>query len=140
MLGMETPMTEKPNEKPKLELVDPPITPEGQPPVTSIFDDLEKLRKDSVITVRRKVIKGAITVGKPKNNIYFRCHPTVFLEDMLVVVGPEGSMISTSRSGDEGLLGHKRSGCAKFTIAGVYSWPGGAISFGRSIKSTANAS
>jgi len=26
----------------------------------------------------RKVIKGAITVGKPKNNIYFRCHPTVF--------------------------------------------------------------
>lgn len=111
-------MTEK-GEKPKLELVDQ---------VPSIFDDLAKLRKESVITVKRKAIKGAITVGKPKNNIYFQSHQTVFLEDVNLVVGPEGSddfyFVAPAMKTYWALAKRLR----QVTIAVVYSWPGGAIS------------
>ena len=54
-------------EKPKLELVD--NAPD------SMFDDLEALRKTATIKVSRRVVPVNVSVGKPKNNIYFRCHP-----------------------------------------------------------------
>ena len=114
-------MTEKSNEKPKLELVD-------EPPPDSIFDDLDALRKASVITVKRKIIKGNVTVGKPKNNIYFRCHPTISLDEGLVVVGGEGSddfyYVSPKMKEHPNIAPRLR----QVTIAVVYSWPGGGIS------------
>ena len=114
-------MTEKPIEKPKLELVDPP-------PVVSIFDDLDKLRKESVIKVQRKAVKGAVDVERPKNNIFFRCHETMFYDAGLVLVGPDGSddfyFIDPAMKDYWAVKPHIR----KVTIAVVYTWPGGAIS------------
>ena len=37
------------------------------------------------------MLKVNVTVGKPKNNIYFRCHPTLSFDKGLIVVGPDGS-------------------------------------------------
>jgi hypothetical protein len=54
-------------EKPKLELVD--TAPDN------IFDDIETLRKTATLKVSRRVVPINVTVGKPKNNVYFRCHP-----------------------------------------------------------------
>ena len=54
-------------EKAKLELVDSPPD--------SVFDDIEALRKTATIKVSRRVVPVNVSVGKPKNNVYFRCHP-----------------------------------------------------------------
>ena len=37
---------------------------------TSVFDDLESLRKQSKLTVKRKSILVNVTVDKPPNNSY----------------------------------------------------------------------
>ena len=107
-------------EKPKLELVDTPTD--------SVFDDIEALRKTATIKVSRRVVAVNVAVGKPKNNIYFRCHPDPAMSlDASVLVGPEGSEISISwRRHVE--APRCSASVAQGTIAIVYSWPGGAIS------------
>jgi hypothetical protein len=71
-------------EKPKLELVDSPPD--------SVFDDIETLRKTATLKVSRRVVTINVAVAKPKNNIYFRCHPHPAMSlDASVLIGPEGS-------------------------------------------------
>ena len=108
-------------EKPKLELVDTPTD--------SVFDDIEALRKTATIKVTRRVVAVNVAVGKPKNNIYFRCHPDPAMSlDASVLVGPEGSddfyFVAPVMLKHHVVLPRLR----KVTIAIVYSWPGGAIS------------
>jgi hypothetical protein len=43
---------------------------EEKPP-TDIFADLGKLRKESVLKVRRKILTTTVTVGKPSPNVYW---------------------------------------------------------------------
>jgi hypothetical protein len=114
-------MTDKSQEKsaPKLELVETP-SPE------SIFDDLDSLRKESVIQVKRKVLKVNLTVDKPKNNIFFRCHQTIFQEDAPLIIGPDDDYYFVHPCmKDHPALKPRIRVC---TIAVVYSWPDGIIS------------
>jgi len=108
-------------EKPKLELVDTPTD--------SVFDDIEAVRKTATIKVTRRVVAVNVAVGKPKNNIFFRCHPDPAMSlDASVLVGPEGSddfyFVAPVMLKHHAVLPRLR----KVTIAIVYSWPGGAIS------------
>ena len=108
-------------EKPKLELVD--SAPD------SMFDDLETLRKTATLKVSRRLVPINVSVGKPKNNVYFRCHadPALTL-DASVLIGGEGSddfyFVSPVMLNHHTILPRLR----KVTIAMVYTWPGGAIS------------
>jgi hypothetical protein len=75
-------MTDKQPEK--LELVD--NAPED------VFDDIEALRKTATLKVSRRIVSINVTVGKPKNNVYFRCHPDPdHALDASVITGGEGS-------------------------------------------------
>ena len=109
-------------EKPKLELVDD-LSPE-----TSIFDDLDALRKASVLKVKRKVLMTGVAVGKPKNTIFFRCHPELSFDEGLVIVGDGGSddfyYVAPAMKEHHVIAPRLR----KVIIAVVYSWPAGTIS------------
>ena len=70
------------NPPPKLEVV-PPTAKEGNP--ASVFDDLASLRKASKLTVQRKAVLVNVTVDKPPNNVYFRCHRELVLDDCTVL-------------------------------------------------------
>jgi hypothetical protein len=61
----------------KIELVDSsaPAEEVGERNPTSVFDDLDNLRKQSKLTVKRKSILVNVTVDRPPNNAYFRVHP-----------------------------------------------------------------
>jgi hypothetical protein len=114
-------MAEKLNEKPRLELVDTP--PE------SVFDDIEALRKTAAITVTRQPVQVNVMVGKPRNNVYFRCHPDPAMSlGATVVIGDKGSddcyFVHPSMLQHPAILRRKR----EVTIAVVSTWPGGAIS------------
>jgi hypothetical protein len=71
----EVNMTDKPS------LVKPVETPAESvptavPSATDIFNDLETLREQSKMTVRRRsVLVNVFVVKHPPNNKYFRCHP-----------------------------------------------------------------
>ena len=70
-----------------------------------------------------------VTVGKPKNNVYFRCHPDPAMSlDASVLVGADGSddfyFVTPVMLNHHAILPRLR----KVTIAVVYTWPGGAIS------------
>jgi hypothetical protein len=65
------------------------IVPKGDP--TDIFNDLAALRKASKITVKRETVLVNVLVGKPANNVYFRIHPTLMLEDATVIREEEGT-------------------------------------------------
>ena len=108
-------------EKPKLELVD--SAPD------SIFDDIEGLRKTATIKVSRRLVPVNVSVGKPKNNVYFRCHPNSALTlDASVLIGGEGSddfyFVAPVMLNHHAILPRLR----KVTIAVVYTWPGGVVS------------
>jgi hypothetical protein len=51
----------------------------------AIFDDLAALRKASKLTVKRKTVLVNVPVGKPPNNVHFRTHPTLKLENATVI-------------------------------------------------------
>ena len=55
-------------EKPDIKLV------ETEP--TSVFDDIEALRKIATLKVSRRVVPVNVAVRKPPNNVYFRVHET----------------------------------------------------------------
>jgi hypothetical protein len=108
-------------EKPKLELVD--SAPD------SVFDDIEALRKTATLKVSRRVVPINVAVCKPKNNVYFRCHPDPGLAlDASVLIGGDGSddfyFVSPVMLSHHAVLPRLR----KVTIAVVYTWPGGVIS------------
>jgi hypothetical protein len=112
-------MTEK---QPRLELVD-------NPGPDSVFDDIETLRRTATLTVKRRVVPVNVAVGKPKNNVYFRCHPDPALTlDASILTGGDGSddfyFVSPVMLDHHVILPRLR----KVTIAVVYTWPGGVVS------------
>jgi hypothetical protein len=77
-------MADESTPKPDLKIV-----PKADP--ADIFTDLSALRKASKLTVKRKTILVNVPVGKPANNVHFRTHPTLKLEEQTVVLDKEGT-------------------------------------------------
>jgi hypothetical protein len=108
-------------EKPDIKLV------ETEP--TSVFDDIETLRKTATLKVSRRVVPVNVAVRKPPNNVYFRVHdaPAMAL-DASVLIGDGGSddfyFVAPSMLNHHVVLPRLR----RVTIATVYTWPGGAVS------------
>src|SRR5215470_11549542 len=75
-------MTDEATKKPDLKVV-----PNKDP--SAIFDDLAALRKASKLLVKRKTVLVNVTVDKPPNNVHFRTHPTLKLEDQTVIKDKE---------------------------------------------------
>jgi hypothetical protein len=114
-------MTTDDAKKPDIKLV------EAEP--TSVFDDIEALRKTATLKVSRRVVPVNVAVKRPPNNVYFRCHadPTMAL-DASIIVGDGGSddfyFVTPFMLNHHTMLPRLR----RVTIATVYTWPGGAIS------------
>jgi hypothetical protein len=77
-------MTDELAKKPDLKVV-----PNKDP--SAIFDDLAALRNASVLTVKRKTVLVNVPVDKPPNNVHFRTHPTLKLENATVIKEKEGT-------------------------------------------------
>jgi hypothetical protein len=117
---------------PKIELVDPSVPAEevGARSPTSVFDDLDSLRKQSKLTVKRKSILVNVTVDKPPNNAYFRVNPDpeMMLDDATVMLNSEGTnksyyyVIPSMREHPK-----IKPRLRRVTIALVYTWPAGNI-------------
>jgi hypothetical protein len=95
----------------------------------SVFDDIEALRKTATLRVSRRVVAVNVKVGKPPNNVYFRCRDGAeWSLDASVVVGDGGSddfyFVTPFMLSHHTMLPRLR----RVTIAVVYTWPGGAIS------------
>jgi hypothetical protein len=95
----------------------------------SVFDDIETLRKTATLKVSRRVIPVNVSVKKPANNVYFRCHPSPEMSlDASVLLGSDGSddfyFVTPFMLNHHVVLPRLR----KVTIAVVYTWPGGATS------------
>jgi hypothetical protein len=99
------------------------------PPPESVFDDVEGLRKVAVLKVSRRVIPVNVTVRRPPNNVYFRCHndPDMML-DACVIIGDGGSddfyFVTPRMLNHHTMLPRLR----RVTITTVCTWPGGAVS------------
>jgi hypothetical protein len=59
-------------ENPKLELVS---SDSGEHEPTNIFNDLASLRKQSKLTVQRKLVLVNVPIDKPANNVHFPRQP-----------------------------------------------------------------
>ena len=55
------------------------VVPNKDP--SAIFNDLAALRKASKLTIKRKTVLINVPVDKPPNNVHFRTHPTLKLEN-----------------------------------------------------------
>jgi hypothetical protein len=77
------------SEKPELKVINEQVKAEGNP--GSVFDDLASLRKASKLVVQRKAVLVNVTVDKPPNNCYFRCHRELVLDDATVLRDGEGT-------------------------------------------------
>jgi hypothetical protein len=94
----------------------------------SIFDDLATLRRTAALKVSRRVIPVNVTVQKPKNNTFFRCHPDPAMAlDASIIVGAEGSddyyFVMPYMLTHHVILPRLR----QVTIAVTYTWPGGVV-------------
>jgi hypothetical protein len=58
---------------------------------SAIFDDLAALRKASKLTVKRRTVLVNVPVDKPPNNVHFRTHPTLKLENATVIKDEDGT-------------------------------------------------
>jgi hypothetical protein len=77
-------MSDEPAPKPDLKVVS------SRDPA-AIFDDLAALRKASKLTVKRKTVLINVLVDKPANNVHFRTHPEMMLENATVIRDNEGT-------------------------------------------------
>jgi hypothetical protein len=109
--------------KPKIELA-----AERNP--TDIFDDLQALRKRSVLTVRRRPVLINIPVGKPPNNVYFRtfADPELILDNVTVICNVEGLKKTIYFVAPE-MRGHRKLAprLRIVTLMVTYTWPAGGI-------------
>src|SRR5262245_9541335 len=115
-------MTDEQAKKPDLKVV-----PNKDP--SAIFDDLAALRKASKLTVKRSTVLVNVPVGKPSNNVYFRTHPTLMLEDATVIREEEGTrkkfyFVTPSMRDHPKLAPRLRW----VTIHLVSTWPGDGVS------------
>jgi hypothetical protein len=106
--------------KPKLVSVQP------EPGPGSIFDDLASLRKVSKLTVQRKAVMVNVAVNKPPNNVYFRCHRDLVLDDTTVVSDALGTskaiyFVTPHMRVHPKLVAHLR----KVTLVLTSTWPSG---------------
>src|SRR5262249_56882924 len=67
------------------------VSEDQSPSGSSVFDDLDALRKASKLSVKRRAVLVNVEVDKPASNSYFRAHPTWVLDDATVVRDAEGS-------------------------------------------------
>jgi len=100
------------------------VVPNKDP--SAIFDDLAALRKESKLTIKRKTVLVNVPVGKPPNNVYFRTHPTLKLENATVIREKDGTrdvyyFITPAMRGHLKLAPRLRP----VTIMLTYTWPGG---------------
>jgi len=65
------------------------VVPDKDP--SAIFDDLAALRTASKLTVKRKTVLVNVPVGKPPSNVHFRTHPTLRLENAMVIREKDGT-------------------------------------------------
>jgi len=77
-------MADEPAAKPDLKVV-------SNKDPAAIFDDLATLRKESKLTVKRKTVLVNVPVEKPPNNVHFRTHPTLKLENATVIKDKNGT-------------------------------------------------
>src|SRR5262249_424672 len=80
----EAKMADDQAKKPDLKVV-----PNKDP--SAIFDDLAALQKASKLTVKRKTILVNVPVDKPPNNVHFRTHTTLKLENATVIKDKDGT-------------------------------------------------
>jgi hypothetical protein len=111
-------------EKAKLELIAADTSSHD-----SVFDDIEALRQTGTIKVSRRVVPVNVTVGKPKNSVYFRCHPDPqFSLDASIIVDAERNediYFVTPKMLDYHAVTPR---LRRVTLAVVYTWPGGNVS------------
>ena len=114
------------SEKPKLEVVDEQLKAEGNP--TSVFNDLSALRKASKLIVQRKSVLVNVTVDKPPNNVYFRCHRELVLDDATVLRDSEGTS-RTTYFVVPGMRAHPKLAprLRKVTLVLTCTWPSGNV-------------
>jgi hypothetical protein len=107
--------------KPKLEVISKQL--DNNP--GSIFDDLASLRKVSKLTVHRKAVLVNVTVDRPPNNVYFRCHRELILDDTTVVrdtgTNKATYFVSPQMRAHPKLAPHLR----KVTLVLTSTWPSG---------------
>jgi hypothetical protein len=77
-------MSDETAKKPDLKVV-----PDKDP--SAIFDDLASLRKELKLTIKRKTMLVNVPVGKPPNNVHFRTHTMLKLENATAIKDKEGS-------------------------------------------------
>jgi hypothetical protein len=77
-------MADEQAKKPDLKVV-----PKKDP--SAIFDDLAALREASKLTVKRKTVLVNVPVGRPANNVHFRTHTTLKLENATVIKHKDGT-------------------------------------------------
>ena len=95
---------------------------------TDVFNDLAALRKASRLTVQRKSVLVNVAVDRPANNVYFRCHPDLLLDDATVLRDNEGTsrtfyfVVPAMRAHPQ-IAPHLRP----VTLALTSTWPSGNI-------------
>ena len=73
-----------PDEK-SVKLVAPSEDEQGRPEPTSVFNNLDSLRKAQALVVKRKVVTVNVEVGKPPNHVHFRVHPEWQLDQATII-------------------------------------------------------
>jgi len=111
-------------DKVKLEVIEPDTAAPD-----SVFDDIEALRQTATIKVSRRIITVNVSVGKPKNSVYFRSHPDPqFALDASIIVDAEKNediyFVTPKMLNHHAITPRLR----RVTLAVVYTWPGGNIS------------
>jgi hypothetical protein len=96
----------------------------GEHDAGDVFDDLEALRKEPVLTIKRKEINTGFKVEKPTFDTYFRSHPTISLDQPILRSSDRDFYFVTPA-----MRGHPKlvRSLRPVTLALVYLWPSGEL-------------
>jgi hypothetical protein len=110
--------------EPKLHVIGE--TPSG----TSVFDDLDALRKTPTIKIARKSVVVNVDVGRPPSDCYFRAHPDPEwrLEDAAIVKAKDADTVYYI-SPYSGMASHPKlkDRVRKVTLAVIAVWPANTV-------------